>query len=163
MADQTPPQSSMLLYQTEDGRTRVQCRFENESIWLTQALIAELFQKDVRTINEHLVNILEEGELTSDATIRKFRIVHRGRPRRLRAALSGMPAGCVSIRDTHVRVVVTGRRRGPRCFPRRDRRRRAVPTRPVRRAAVAARHRRQPCAPLATSSNPATAADGGHE
>jgi len=42
------PQSSIVLYQTEDGQTRVQCRFENETIWLTQALIADLFQKDVR-------------------------------------------------------------------------------------------------------------------
>lgn len=69
------PQSSIVLYQTEDGRTRVQCRFEGETIWLTQALIADLFQKDVRTINEHLVNIFEEGELSRPATIRKFRIV----------------------------------------------------------------------------------------
>lgn len=42
---------------------------------LTQALIADLFQKDVRTINEHLMNIFEEGELRREATIRKFRIV----------------------------------------------------------------------------------------
>lgn len=75
MPDELPPQSSLILYQTEDGRTRIQCRFENETIWLTQALIAELFQKDVRTINEHLVNIYEEGELSPEATIRKFRIV----------------------------------------------------------------------------------------
>ena len=74
MTDETP-QSEMILYQTEDGRTRIQCRFENESIWLTQALIAELFQKDVRTINEHLVNIFDEGELEQESTIRKFRIV----------------------------------------------------------------------------------------
>jgi hypothetical protein len=65
----------MVLYQTEDGRTRVQCRFENETIWLTQAQIAELFQKDVRTINEHLVNIFEEREVQREATVRKFRIV----------------------------------------------------------------------------------------
>jgi hypothetical protein len=71
------PQSSLILYQTEDGRTRIQCRFENETVWLTQALIAELFQKDVRTINEHLVNIFDEGELSREATIRKFRIVRR--------------------------------------------------------------------------------------
>lgn len=75
MPDNQPPQSSIILYQTEDGRTRIQCRFENETIWLTQALLAELFQKDVRTINEHLVNIFEEGELGREATIRKFRIV----------------------------------------------------------------------------------------
>lgn len=65
----------IVLYQAEDGRTRIECRFENETIWLSQALIAELFQKDVRTINEHLQNIYEERELTPDATIRKFRMV----------------------------------------------------------------------------------------
>jgi hypothetical protein len=75
MAENELPQSSVILYQTEDGRTRIQCRFENETIWLTQALIAELFLKDVRTINEHLVNIYDEGELPREATLRKFRIV----------------------------------------------------------------------------------------
>lgn len=75
MPDEKAPQSSIILYQTEDGRTRIQCRFEDETIWLTQALLAELFQKDVRTINEHLVNIFEDGELSWEATIRKFRIV----------------------------------------------------------------------------------------
>jgi len=75
MSDEPLPQSEIILYQTEDGRTRVQCRFENETIWLTQALLAELFEKDVRTINEHLVNIFDEGELGREATIRKFRIV----------------------------------------------------------------------------------------
>ena len=75
MSDEPLPQSEIILYQTEDGRTRVQCRFEDETLWLTQGLIAELFEKDVRTINEHLMNIFEEGELRRDATIRKFRIV----------------------------------------------------------------------------------------
>ena len=75
MSDVPLPNSEIILYQTEDGRTRVQCRFENETLWLSQALIAELFEKDVRTINEHLVNIYEEGELRREATIRKFRIV----------------------------------------------------------------------------------------
>jgi hypothetical protein len=67
----------ILLYQTEDGRTRVECRFHDETIWLSQAMMAELFQKDVRTINEHLKGIYSEGELSPDATIRKFRIVRR--------------------------------------------------------------------------------------
>jgi hypothetical protein len=74
MPDSTAPQSRIVLYQTEDGRTRIQCRFENDSIWLTQKLMAELFQKDVRTINEHLQNVFAEGELTEEAVIRKFRI-----------------------------------------------------------------------------------------
>lgn len=77
MSEEPLPQSSIILYQTEDGRTRIQCRFENETIWLTQALIAELFQKDVRTINEHLVNIYDEGELSRGSTIRRFRIVRK--------------------------------------------------------------------------------------
>ena len=75
MPDNAPPQTSIVLYQTEDGRTRVECRFEDETIWLTQALIGELFQKDVRTINEHLINIFDDRELDREATIRKFRIV----------------------------------------------------------------------------------------
>ncbi len=75
MSEESSPKSEIILYQTEDGSTRIQCRLENETLWLTQALIAELFEKDVRTINEHLVNIFEEGELRREATIRKFRIV----------------------------------------------------------------------------------------
>ena len=70
-----PQGGEIILYQTEDGQTRIQCRFEDEAIWLTQKLMADLFQKDVRTINEHLQNIYEEGELAPGATIRKFRIV----------------------------------------------------------------------------------------
>jgi hypothetical protein len=71
----TPPDSELLIYQTEDGRTRIQVRLEDETVWLTQKLMAELFQKDVRTVNEHIGNIYDEGELTPEATIRKFRIV----------------------------------------------------------------------------------------
>jgi len=70
-------QGEILLYQTEDGRTRVECRFQDETIWLNQALIAELYQKDVRTVNEHLKSIYSDRELVPDATIRKFRIVRR--------------------------------------------------------------------------------------
>lgn len=68
------PASEIILYQTEDGQTRIECRFENETIWLSQKLMAELFQKDVRTINEHIQNVFEEGELPPDSVIRKFRI-----------------------------------------------------------------------------------------
>jgi hypothetical protein len=72
-----PPTGEIVLYSTEDGRARVECRFAGETVWLTQALMAELYQKDVRTINEHLQNLFEEGELDPEATIRKFRIVRR--------------------------------------------------------------------------------------
>jgi hypothetical protein len=77
MSEDGEPKSEIILFQTEDGRTRIQCRFEDETVWLTQALMAELFDKDVRTINEHLVNLYEEAELERAATVRKFRIVRR--------------------------------------------------------------------------------------
>ena len=63
-----------LLYQTEDGRTRVEVRMEQETVWLTQKQMAELFQKDVRTVSEHIGNIFEEAELQPDSVIRNFRI-----------------------------------------------------------------------------------------
>ena len=65
----------LLIYATEDGRTRVECRLDGDTLWLTQALMAELFQKDVRTVNEHLKNIYADGELDPTSTIRDFRIV----------------------------------------------------------------------------------------
>jgi hypothetical protein len=69
------PGSELLLYQSEDGQMRVQVRLEDETVWLSQKQMAELFQKDVRTVNEHIQNIYEEGELLPAATIRNFRIV----------------------------------------------------------------------------------------
>src|SRR5258708_3040118 len=74
MPDETP-KSSIVLYRTEDGRTRIQCRFEDETIWLTQAQIAELFQVTVPTVNEHLKGIFAEGELEHAPTVRTFRIL----------------------------------------------------------------------------------------
>jgi len=68
------PAGEFLLYQTEDGRTRIDVRMMDETVWLTQKQMAELFQKDVRTINEHVKNIFAEKELLEEAVIRKFRI-----------------------------------------------------------------------------------------
>ncbi|MFH1742883.1 MAG: RhuM family protein, partial [bacterium] len=70
----SPNRSDILLYQTEDGKTRLQVRLENETVWLTQKMMAELFQKDVRTVNEHIRNVFEDGELKAESVIRKFRI-----------------------------------------------------------------------------------------
>jgi hypothetical protein len=64
----------MLIYQAEDGRSRIQVRLEGQTVWLSQKQMAELFQKDVRTINEHIQNVFAEGELSPQAVIRKFRI-----------------------------------------------------------------------------------------
>jgi hypothetical protein len=67
-------QGEIVLYQAKDGETRIEVRFVAESLWLSQKLIAELFQKDVRTINEHLQNVFDEGEVAADSAIRNFRI-----------------------------------------------------------------------------------------
>ncbi len=70
-----PGKGQFLVYQAEDGALKLEVRLENETVWLSQKLMAELFQKDVRTINEHIRNVYDEGELDPDSTIRKFRIV----------------------------------------------------------------------------------------
>jgi hypothetical protein len=71
-ADQ-PPEGQILIYR--DGATHLQVRLDGQMVWLPQRLMAELFQVSVKTVNEHLVNIYDEGELDPEATIRKFRIV----------------------------------------------------------------------------------------
>ena len=74
-----PVASEFLLYQTEDGQTRLEVRLQEETVWLTQKRMAELFQKSVRTINEHIQNIFEEGELSPESVIRNFRITAEDR------------------------------------------------------------------------------------
>ena len=75
MNEKISPPSSIILYQTEDGRTRIACRFDAETIWLSQAAIAELFQTSVPNINLHLKAIYAEGELEEGATIKSYLIV----------------------------------------------------------------------------------------
>ncbi len=75
MPDNTPSESSIILYQTEDGKTRVQCRFAEQTLWLTQVQLAELFQTTVANINLHLKAIYEEGEQVEAATIKSYLIV----------------------------------------------------------------------------------------
>jgi len=72
MSDGSLPQSEIILYQTVDGRTRIQCRFENETLWLTQAQIAELFQTTPQNVTLHLKAIYAEGELTEEATCKDY-------------------------------------------------------------------------------------------
>lgn len=68
MSEEALSHSEIILYQTEDGRTRVQCRFENETVWLTQKQMAELFETTQQNISLHLQNIYAEGELQMEAT-----------------------------------------------------------------------------------------------
>jgi len=66
--------SEFLLYQTQDGRTRVQVRLLEETVWLTQKQMAELFEKTIPTINVHIRNLFLEGELVPESVIRNFLI-----------------------------------------------------------------------------------------
>jgi hypothetical protein len=70
-----PVNHEILLYSTPDGAVRVEVVFEDETFWLTQKKMAELFGVNVRTVNEHLGNIFISNELQKNPTIRKFRIV----------------------------------------------------------------------------------------
>lgn len=67
-----PAAGEFLLYQTEDGRTRIECRLADEPLWLTQAQIATLFQTTPQNITLHLKAIFEEGELAQAATCRDY-------------------------------------------------------------------------------------------
>lgn len=69
------PDTGMLFYQTEDGQSRIQVRLHDETVWLSQRLLAELYQVSTQTISEHIINIYNDHELTPEATIRKFRLV----------------------------------------------------------------------------------------
>ena len=65
-------QDQIVIYQTEDGQTQIDVRLENETVWLTQAQMAELFQKDRTVITRHINNVFKEGELEKEAVCAKF-------------------------------------------------------------------------------------------
>lgn len=69
-------QSQFLIYISESGLTKIDVRLEDDTVWLSQKMMAELYQKDVRTVNEHIQNILEEEEL-SRTNYPNFRIVQQ--------------------------------------------------------------------------------------
>ena len=67
-----PPGGQFLVYQTEDGKLKLDVRFEGETVWLTQQHMAELFQTTKQNIGQHLKNILEEGELAQESVVKDF-------------------------------------------------------------------------------------------
>ena len=76
-APEDPFRGEIVIYHDPGGGVALDVRLEQETIWLSQKQISELFNKDVRTINEHIANVFHERELEREATIRKFRIVRR--------------------------------------------------------------------------------------
>jgi hypothetical protein len=69
-------ESQILLYQTEDGETKIQTRLENETVWLTQAQMAELFGKDRTVIKKHINNTFSENELDEKSNVQNLHIAN---------------------------------------------------------------------------------------
>lgn len=76
-------QNKIIIYKDKSGDTQIDVKIEKDTVWLTQKKIAQLFDKDVKTINEHILNIFKEGELGEDSTIRNFQIVQSEGARRV--------------------------------------------------------------------------------
>lgn len=79
--------SEILIYQNSEGSIKIDVRLEEESVWLTQAQLCELFQKSKATISEHIKNVFEEGELNASATVRNFRTVQTEGKREVERAI----------------------------------------------------------------------------
>ena len=72
-----PAKGEILVYQADNGKIKLDVRLQDETVWLTQQLIANLFQTTVPNISTHIRNIYEEGELTPETTIKKFLTVRQ--------------------------------------------------------------------------------------
>lgn len=77
ISDFEPNKGEIIVYQSDDGCVRLDVRLQDETVWLSQQLIAELFQTTVPNISMHIRNIFKEGELTAEATVKKFLTVRR--------------------------------------------------------------------------------------
>ena len=75
MADKigTDEYGEILIYQTDDGQTNIEVKIEDDTVWLTQQQLTELYQCSKSNISEHIKHIFEEGELDKDSVVRKFR------------------------------------------------------------------------------------------
>lgn len=70
-------ENKIIIYQTEDGQTKIDVRLENETVWLTQAQMAELFEKTPQNITMHIGNVYKKGELERDSTCKEYLQVQR--------------------------------------------------------------------------------------
>jgi len=83
----SPHTSQLLIYQNEDGSIRLDVRFEGETVWLTQPMMAELFETSIPNVSMHLRNVFEKGELTPEATVKNFLTVRQERTRQVGRSL----------------------------------------------------------------------------
>ena len=82
------PQGEILIYATDDGSVKLDVKLDNETLWMSQQMMAELFQTTVANINIHIKNIFEEGELSEKATIKDFLIVRQEGTRKVQRNLA---------------------------------------------------------------------------
>lgn len=71
-----PEQTEIIMYQTEDGLTKIDVRMENETVWLTQAQMAELFQRERSGITKHIKNVFAEGEVDEKSNVKNVHIAN---------------------------------------------------------------------------------------
>jgi len=111
--------SEILLYQSDDGQIKIQVRLEDNTVWLTQVDMVELFQSSKSNISEHIKHIFEEGELSPDSTVRKFRTVRLESNRHVKREIEHYNLDVIisvgyrvkSIRGTQFRIWATERLR----------------------------------------------------
>ena len=70
--EQTPTKSELILYQTEDGHTHIEVRLQDETVWMSQLAMAELFQSTKQNISLHLKNVFDEGELLERRVVKEY-------------------------------------------------------------------------------------------
>ena len=112
-------QSKILIYQTDDGNTKIQVQLDEHTVWLTQADMVELFQSSKANISEHIKHVFEEGELEIGATVRKFRTVRTEGSRQVERELEYYNLDVIisvgyrvkSLRGTQFRMWATARLR----------------------------------------------------
>ena len=108
--------SEIIMYQTEDGLTKIESTFDGDTVWLSIDQMAELFQRDKSTISRHIKNIYTEGELTADATVAKFATVQTEGSRKVERQIEYYNLDVIisvgyrvkSIRGTQFRIWASG-------------------------------------------------------
>ncbi len=90
-------QGEVLIYQARDGSTRIDVRMEEETVWLTQNHLAELFQTTKQNISLHIQNILDSGELEVEATVKEYLTVQTEGKRRVKRSLAHYILDMISL------------------------------------------------------------------
>jgi hypothetical protein len=87
LPEKRPPSSEILFYQTEDGRSQIEVRLDQNTVWLFQSLMAELFQTTKQNISLHIQNIYAEGELAREGTVKEYLTVQQEGGRKVSRSL----------------------------------------------------------------------------